>query len=64
MQVATDQRAEVVTTLASSLKAAGLSTQVIADESSWAREWEESSRVRRILIIASQFYMRSLSPSG
>ena len=43
MAVATDQRAEVVTTLASSLKAAGLSTQVIADESSWAREWKDPS---------------------
>ncbi|TFY61019.1 hypothetical protein EVJ58_g4775 [Rhodofomes roseus] len=34
MQVVPGQRAEVVTTLAASLKAAGLSTQVIADESS------------------------------
>ncbi|KAI0713099.1 glycoside hydrolase [Fomitopsis betulina] len=36
MEVAAGQRAEVVTSLASSLQAAGLSTQVIADESSWA----------------------------
>lgn len=34
MQVIPQHRAEVVTQLAASLKAAGLSTQVIADESS------------------------------
>lgn len=34
MQVVPEQRAELVTTLAAALKAAGLSTQVIADESS------------------------------
>lgn len=34
MQVVPEQRAELVTTLAATLKAAGLSTQVIADESS------------------------------
>ena len=56
MEVAAGQRAEVVTSLASSLQAAGLSTQVIADESSWARKCMYSSGASSTLTVDSVLY--------
>ena len=55
MQVIPEQRAEVVTTLASALKDAGLDTQIIADESSSTGELIPAGCIRRILTQPSSY---------
>ena len=65
MQVVPEQRAELVTTLAATLKAAGLSTQVIADESSSTGSYcFVHTRVYQLIIRPVKALTSQTHPSG